>query len=62
MRGTEKKWEIKEGRHASMCVHLPTSVTTENLWNVLREEASTAICCASSLVGDRIISIGATWV
>lgn len=39
---------------------LPTSVTTENLWKVLREAASTAICWASSLVGDRIINIGAT--
>jgi hypothetical protein len=49
---------------ADVCMHehLPTSVTTENLWKVLREAASTAICWASSLVGDSTISIGATCV
>ena len=39
----------------------PTKVTTENLWNLQSEFASTAIWSASSRVGDRIIIMGGTW-
>ena len=38
----------------------PTNVTTANLWNVHKDFASTAICWASSRVGDNIMIMGAT--